>query len=872
MGPYTFTLTVTDPNGASATATTTVTITNTKPTVTVTPQSSNVEEGALVALTADGQDANDDRLDYVWDFSALPPSMIAGSTGGTATVLTAAGVRGVFAVSVRVFDGWEQSDSASATIRVNSPPTVSAPAAQPAMGHTCQNNGFCSATSTTLTAGATDPDPGDEAALTYRWRAVPVPAAGGPLTISFSDPNAKNPTVTVSHANGAIAGAYTLLFCAYDALHPKPAGEDSTYAEQCAATNITITNQAPTAVAASPGNVAHQAIGGQENYEATFTLMGSGRDMEFNSGATEPGYLGYQWKVVSKADSNATVVFTDTNTTTSTAKNPSVKVSRNCTLGGCPARPYPAGTVLLSDSLQGNYGFELVVVDPSGLASTAVGTTVTVTNAAPGNAPQGGPAPGLLAHTYVGSGGNHLYQAQAAVSAMPGADAAGDPLQHEWFLGTPIRGTTCVYDGTQCVSALTAPLSTTITLRGDANLITGVSASHLLCVRARDPWGELSSANCILVQVKNDAPAAPSLGFGSPGETFNNGHQYQTMAATYASTINNVTATGVSSDVEGDPITYTWSAFEAQSPGVVFSFPNPALSTGNLVLSAGTGTNLVGKLHTVCLQAQDSLGATASSCRDIFVTNSAPSASSAGFSNNLSVAHTDGGSTYSATVSGVAPGAHSDADSDPTGSPAYRWLVTNTAEVTASGPAPGTLGNLVLSSTNAGAFIGPTLRVCLETKDTFGATSPLTDGSSCRNVTVTNAAPTLSGASATQTAALIRKRLLQPSCGCSSTKCVNGSVSLTATPADTNGGSITLTWTNTSQPLAGCVPATTTRSCTAGSSCSSSVSIASVSCVGTYTWSVQATDPLGATSSTTMGISVTPTSVCASVGDSCDEC
>jgi hypothetical protein len=154
----------------------------------------------------------------------------------------------------------------------------------------------------------------------------------------------------------------------------------------------------------------------------------------------------------------ATLQPTDTGTTTSTAKNPSVKVSRNCTMmGSCPARPYTA-TVLL-----GAYTFDLKVADPSGALSPAEPVTVTVSNSGPTVASVT-PASSPIRH---GSG---------VTMTAAAADPDSHPLAVVWEIVSPT--------GTAATIAPQGGVTTTVTTAAN------VFATYTVRATATDPWGQ----------------------------------------------------------------------------------------------------------------------------------------------------------------------------------------------------------------------------------------------------------------------------------------------------------------------------------------------------------------------------------------------
>jgi hypothetical protein len=573
---------------------------------------------------------------------------------------------------------------------------------------------------------------------------------------------------------------------------------------------------------------------------AGFTLGGTGEDPET---LAPDKNVTYAWTVASQADAAAVVEITNP-----LVKDAVVTIRKDAAFS-CPAT---------NPGLLGDYTLQLTVTDRSG-ASASTTHTVQVTNAAPTGVSAGSDV--TVDHFY--SATTSDYRANVSPSGQASASDNGDPTCRTWHMGGNTGDDCAVGSGSVSIASQTSGVPSAIQLAGPTSL---VNNTHKLCVKEVDAWG-LASCDCTLVSVTNRAPNRPSVGLNG---TTSVGHSY--TSGFYTATVPSVTA-GALSDPDNDPMTHRW--YVSGASAITVSGPAPG-TTGSLTLQQGSpGTSLVGPTLSVCLEAKDVFNVTAGegagqNCQSLTVTNRAPLTPTVGFGDQ-SVPHSDQSPNFVVTLT-ASPSAFVDADMDPPATPGYRWLVTNVSGVTAAGPAPGTTGTLTLTSTTPAEFVGQTLRTCVEMTDVFGLTSALVDGSSCRNVAVTNSAPSLTTASATETKPVLRQRTLnaQAQCICSTTKCTNGEVRLSATATDVNGGTLTYTWTRTSEPLAGCAPATSVQSCTAGVACSINVPIMSASCGGVYTWSVQAVDGRGAMSTPITGVTATVSTTCTNT--TCDDC
>jgi len=377
----------------------------------------------------------------------------------------------------------------------------------------------------TLTGNASD---AEGQALTHLWELVTNPRAGQ-ASADPLNPSQASTTVTVSSVSGQVSGTYVYRYCAGDPVNPIPEPAARATSSQCATVSVTVRNIGPLAVVPTDFSVPH-AVEATETYAASFDLVGSGRDNEYQSGTEEPAYLMYSWSwnpAMDFQDPNVSVSFREG--TSSASKTLKLTLRRNCAGGACGARPYPTGA---GGVLVGTYRFWLTVTDTNGAASTPASVTVNVTNTGPGNRPNAGSPPtGPIAHTYVGvlgSDGSHRYQAQVPRSGQGTNDPEADPLTYEWYLGDPVRPGVCVVTSPgvlppPCVSAWTATPTSTVTLHGPATLI-GPTNTHQLCLRARDPWGLASPGDCVSVEVKNDPPPAPDPAFGQAQPTVNHPH------------------------------------------------------------------------------------------------------------------------------------------------------------------------------------------------------------------------------------------------------------------------------------------------------------------------------------------------------------
>lgn len=387
----------------SAPARAVITVRNSRPTLTLAGPERLASPGQPVALEAQASDADGDSLRYSWRLASQPghdAALTVIPPGVHATLSTQLGLIGDYLVECFVNDGFEDSEVARLTVSTgNQAPVVEAGGAQ-SVGHTCDAQGACTA-SARLDGAATDLE-GDQ--LTVRWDVAPgeLPTA----SVSFSNPADAASRVTLTAADGAIAGAYRLRFCARDTLHDFV----------CDTTTLTVSNVAPTALPSGPASVAHSVSwsgapdgGGPESgtslFLAAFQLRGAGRDGELQAGAVEAPYLRYTWsgpRSGEAADPGALIRFDDPQ-----AREPHITLQRDCA-AGCDG-----GLLLL-----GAYTFHLDVTDRSGGIGSAV-HTVTVTNEPPQVTLEGPLA---------------IAAGQAAALRAVGTDANGDPLSYRWRL------------------------------------------------------------------------------------------------------------------------------------------------------------------------------------------------------------------------------------------------------------------------------------------------------------------------------------------------------------------------------------------------------------------------------------------------------
>jgi hypothetical protein len=194
-GVYAATLTVSDGALSSAPDTVSVTVVNGRPTA-VAGDDQSVNVAAIVVLDGSGSsDPENQPLNYAWKLARPAGSAATLSGANTATPQFAADVAGVYAATLVVNDGSENSLPDTVNIFVNGPPVAVAGADVEAVpGNVVQLDGTSSS----------DPD-GD--ALSYSW-ALTLPAQS---TATLSNPSSATPNFVPD-----VAGLYTVTLTVSD--------------------------------------------------------------------------------------------------------------------------------------------------------------------------------------------------------------------------------------------------------------------------------------------------------------------------------------------------------------------------------------------------------------------------------------------------------------------------------------------------------------------------------------------------------------------------------------------------------------------------------------------------------------------------------
>lgn len=378
----------------------------------------------------------------------------------------------------------------------------------------------------------------------------------------------------------------------------------------------------------------------------------------------------------------------------------------------------------------------------------------------------------------------------------------------------------------------------------------GIDGVYRVRVTATDIEGA-STTEEIQLTIGNEDPDSPDLAPATVDHTYVlDGDPARPYRATAAVAPNNA------SEPSGDPLCYSWSLPAAAPSVCALNVSQTDCGTAGVAANAvgGAGptqlllrgdTRLVQhtaypQSHQSCLRATDPWGRFRETCRAMTVLNRPPSTPSAGFSDNQTIGHTYSAGIYRATISTATPSAYSDPDNDPAGT--HTWTTT-TVGLGATGPAPGSTGAVQLTSSGITNLVGASRRVCVRARDVFGEASPEVDGQSCRLVTVTNVAPTLTAASLSTTAPNF--------CGC-------GAVRLTATVGgNSDGDPVTVTFTKSSGTCSN--PGARSCTVTGTGSCSVDIDVTCPSGGGSIGFSASATDGIDTTS---LGVSGTFSGTC----------
>lgn len=555
--------------------------------------------GDSIPLALTAADADGDPLLYAWSVVSPPESMGALFVAAppiAAQLATRAGYLGDYVVQCQVSDGFGGTATAQVTVSmVNSPPTVQLPTPAP-VAHTCTASGSCSAT-VSLSATATDPD-GD--AMTFSWAKLAGPSA----SVSFGNPTARDTSLQLESATGAIGGTYAIQFCARDALHQEPAA--------CATAQVVVLNRAPTVTTTAPARVEHLgplAPSANGDYlSQVIELRASGLDAEYSQ-TIAANYLQYTWRVVSKADPLATVEVVDDSMLNRGTY--SVRVRKRC---------QPASACQPTPGLLGTYVFEVEARDPSGGTGTAQ-ATVLVGNRAPlrRTAATDGLSAGMSGtanHQFVG--GSYLSRV-APIDQAPGVDLDGDPLDHVWCVGNPGAGLCVQSDSAISLADTPRTVPAEIVLRASSPAILG---PHTACVIASDPW-DYRAISCVDISVQNRAPLAPtSLALTLASIP----HQYANGVTT--ATIPQASPTlAAPADLDLDPISsheWTLQLLDTRDPVPTITGPAPNSSGPVLISWTAPYTQLSDSLY-LCLSVTDTLAATSgATCQPIDITNQAP--------------------------------------------------------------------------------------------------------------------------------------------------------------------------------------------------------------------------------------------------------
>ena len=336
-------LTVRDSGNAEQPISVTVTTTgeqNHFPTVSA-GQNQNVLTNALVTLTATGQDADLDILQYAWVQTAGPTVVLNGSSTATATFTPT--VVGTYAFTVTASDGRGGSATSSVTITVAAPalhqnPTVAAGATPSPQIVASASPGLTVVVQTPVTLVATPTLFDGATVVSYAW----AQTAGTPtLTIA-------NASAASAGVNPATAGTYTFTVTVTDSQGGIGTG------------TVTLTVN-PSSASKPVANAGAGQFG--VGYGKTVTLNATG------STDPEQGTLTFKW-VQSATDRYKVTLSSDTvaQPTFSTADIPTM-----CSAAGVPLSTTEYGVLRISGNVAGPYNFTVTVRDPQGL--TATGTT-----------------------------------------------------------------------------------------------------------------------------------------------------------------------------------------------------------------------------------------------------------------------------------------------------------------------------------------------------------------------------------------------------------------------------------------------------------------------------------------------------------------
>jgi PKD repeat protein len=699
LGTFKATLTLTDGQGGSTTSTATVTINNQPPVANAGGPYTGVRNQAIAFSSAGSSDPDGDPLTYAWSFGDTNSGTGASPTHAYTSI-------GTFTVTLTVSDGQGGSTTSTATVTIKNQPPV-ANAGGPYTGVRNQAIVFSS-------AGSSDPD-GDP--LTYAWDfgdsatgtgANPTHAYASigtfTVTLTVSDGQGGSTTSTatvtiknqppVANAGGPYTGVRNQAIAFSSAGSSDPDGDPLTYAWDFG-DGTTGSGASPTHPYATLGTfkatlTVTDGQGGSTTSTATVTI--NNQPPVANAGGP---YTGVR---------NQTIAFSGAGSSDPDGDPLTYAWSFGDSAAGTGANPTHAYTSI------GTFTVTLTVTDGQGGSTTST-ATVTINNQPP-VANAGGPYTGVRNQAI-------------AFSSAGSSDPDGDPLTYAWSFGDSGTGTganpTHAYtaigtfavtltvsdgQGGSTASTATVTINNQPPVANAGGPYTGVrnQAIAFSSAGSSDPDGDPLTYNWSFGDGATGTGASPTHGYAAVGVftatlTVTDG-QGGSTTRTASVTINNQPPvanangpyTGVrnqaitfssagSSDLDGDPLTYTWT------------FDDGSTATGPSPTRAYTAVGT----FAVTLKVTDGQGGSATSTASVTINNRAP------------VANAGADRTIELGTAGTLSGA---ASSDPDGDAlTYEWRDSSNAVV-------GTAVTLTQAPSAVGAY-DYTLRV----RDALGAVS-----------------------------------------------------------------------------------------------------------------------------------------------------